>query len=63
MNATRLTPTPVRSLTQAADVAFDGVRRRPVIAQAGDQLVVCAARTARKHGWVVTGRLFQRTSH
>lgn len=41
--------------------AFDGVRRRPVVAINDDgELVVCCRRTASKNGWVLEGTLFAR---
>lgn len=43
------------------DAAFDGVRRRPVVALNSEgQLVVCCRSTARRHGWEVQGALFKR---
>lgn len=54
------TPTPVKSLTQAADVAFTTGRARPCLARNGSKLVVCSPRTARKHGWAIEGRMFGR---
>jgi hypothetical protein len=55
-------PVVVASPEQAADLAFGGERRRPVLAiNAEGELVVCCRRTARKHGWEVQGALFQRT--
>lgn len=48
----------------AADVgnaAFNGVRRRPVVAINEDgNLVVCCRRTASKNGWKLQGTLHQR---
>lgn len=56
-----LAPTTARTLNQAADVALDGVRRRPVIAiNEEGQLVVCCKRTALKYGWKLEGKLFSR---
>lgn len=46
--------------SHAAAEAFNGVRRRPVLAMNGKQMVVCCSRTARKHGWEIVGRMFQR---
>lgn len=53
-----LKPTIAKSEEEAADLAFDGVRRRPVVAknQKGE-LVVCSMRTARKYGWDVQGKM------
>lgn len=48
----------VNNITEAADVSFSGTRARPVVAMAGEQMVVCSKRTAVKHGWDVVGRLF-----
>jgi len=53
-------PAIVTDEAQAADEAFNGVRRRPVLALAGAQMVVCSSHTARKHGWQIVGRMFQR---
>ena len=48
----------VNNITEAAEVAFAGTRSRPVVAMAGEQMVVCCRHTARKHGWDIVGRLF-----
>lgn len=48
----------VNTITEAAEVAFSGTRSRPIVAMAGDQMVVCCRHTARKHGWDIIGRLF-----
>ena len=53
-------PALVADETQAFDAALDGKRRRPVLAMNGKQMVVCCSRTARKHGWEIVGRMFQR---
>ena len=53
-------PALVADETQAFNEAFDGRRRRPVLAMNGKQMVVCCSRTARKHGWEIVGRMFQR---
>jgi hypothetical protein len=46
---------------QVLDAAFDGIRRRPVVARNADgELIVCCSRTAKKHGWKIEGRLFVR---
>lgn len=59
--STKLTPTVVTEATMG-DTAFDGVRRRPVVALNDDgQLVVCCRRTAKTNGWTVEGTLHQRT--
>lgn len=56
-----LQPVPVADADDIAAAAFDGVRRRPVLATKPDgSQVVCCSRTARKHGWTVEGRLFDR---
>lgn len=55
-------PAIVADEAEAADEAFNGVRRRPVLARVGSELVVCCSRTARKHGWEILGRLFQRST-
>lgn len=55
----KLTPTVVTNIIEAGDAAFDGRRRRPVAAFTADgTAVVCCARTARKNGWQIVGRLF-----
>jgi hypothetical protein len=47
--------------TNIGDAAFDGVRRRPVVAIKDEgQLVVCCRRTASKKGWKLEGILHQR---
>lgn len=53
-------PVVVADETEAAEAAFDGLRRRPVLARDGGRLLVCSSRTARRHGWQVVGRLFAR---
>ena len=53
-------PALVKDEAQAANEAFNGQRRRPVLAMNGKQMVVCCSRTARKHGWEIVGRMFQR---
>jgi hypothetical protein len=59
--STKLNPTIVTEST-VGDAAFDGVRRRPVVAiNEEGKLVVCCLRTAAKHGWKVEGTLHQRT--
>lgn len=61
-NTTKLVPTVVTEAT-LGDVAFDGTRRRPVVALNDDgDLVVCCRRTAKTHGWKVEGTLHQRRS-
>jgi hypothetical protein len=58
--ATRLLPTVV-SKGDIGSVAFDGQRRRPVLAINDDgDLVVCCRATARTHGWEVQGSLHTR---
>lgn len=55
LNPTIVTP------ESLGDVAFDGVRSRPVVALNDDgELVVCCRTTARKHGWELQGTLHQR---
>ena len=45
------------------EAAFDGVRRRPITAiNAEGVQVVCCSRTAKKHGWTIVERLFQRST-
>lgn len=45
-------PTVVATIEDAGDEMFTSMRRRPVLAKNKQgQLVVCSARTARKHGW------------
>ena len=34
--------------THAANIAFNGTRRRPAMAMAGNVIVVCSPRTARR---------------
>lgn len=59
--STKLNPVVVTEST-VGDAAFDGVRRRPVVAiNDNGELVVCCRRTAAKHGWKVEGTLHQRT--
>lgn len=57
----KLIPTQVSEATMG-EVAFDGVRRRPVVAidDNGD-LVVCCRRTATTHGWKLQGSLHTRS--
>lgn len=41
------------------EAAFNGIRRRPVMARTPQgELVVCCSRTARRKGWVIEGKLF-----
>ena len=48
--------------TSVMEAAFDGQRKRPVVAiNREGHKVVCCLRTARKHGWKIEGRLFQKT--
>lgn len=59
-SSTKLNPVIVTEET-IGDAAFDGQRRRPVVAlNEKGELVVCCRRTARKHGWTLEGVLFQR---
>lgn len=65
MNTTtaKLVPTVV-TIDTAFDVVFDGRRQRPVGAFKQDGTpVVCCVRTARKNGWTIATRFFQRTTH
>lgn len=58
---TKLNPVVVTE-ANLGDAAFDGVRRRPVVAINDDgNLVVCCRRTAAKNGWKLQGSLHQRT--
>lgn len=60
--STNLHPVVCKNETEVGEVAFDGVRRRPVVAINDEgKLVVCCRRTASKHGWKVQGTLHQRT--
>lgn len=57
----RLAPVVVKNEDAVIEAAFDGVRRRPVVAiNAEGKLVVCCRRTAAKNGWVVEGTMFTR---
>lgn len=59
--STTLSPVVCKNETQVADAAFDGVRRRPVVAiDENGKLVVCCRRTAAKNGWKLQGTMFQR---
>lgn len=59
--STNLSPVVCKNETQVADAAFDGVRRRPVVAINDEgKLVVCCRRTAAKNGWEVQNTMFQR---
>lgn len=53
-------PVHVADESEAGNAAFDGLRRRPVLARNGDQLLVCCSRMAKKHGWAIVGHMFQR---
>lgn len=56
----KLQPTVVTQ-NEIGDVAFDGVRRRPVMAVNDEgETVICCRRTAKKHGWEVKEKLFHR---
>lgn len=57
----RLHPVVAKNEDAVIAAAFDGVRRRPVVAinDAGE-LVVCCRRTASKNGWAMEGTLFAR---
>ena len=61
VEATRLSPVVAKTEDAVMAAAFDGVRRRPVVAinEAGE-LVVCCRRTATKNGWTLEGTLFAR---
>lgn len=57
---TKLQPVIVTDKT-LGDVAFDGTRRRPVVAiNEKGELVLCCRRTATKNGWEIEGTLFKR---
>lgn len=61
MSTNTLAPVVCKNEGQIGDAAFDGVRRRPVVAiNEEGKLVVCCRRTAAKNGWEVQGTLFQR---
>lgn len=62
MSTTHLTPTVCTNEAEVGEAAFDGVRRRPILAINDEgELTVCCRRTARKHGWEIKGALFQRS--
>jgi len=47
--------------TAVLDAAFDGQRKRPVVAiNRQGHKVVCCLRTAKKNGWKIEGRLFNK---
>lgn len=47
--------------TAVFDAAFDGQRKRPVVAiDRQGHKVVCCLRTAKKNGWKIEGRLFNK---
>lgn len=47
--------------TAVLDAAFDGQRKRPVVAiDRQGHKVVCCLRTAKKNGWKIEGRLFNK---
>lgn len=57
----RLVPVVAKNEDQVIEAAFDGVRRRPVVAiNAEGKMVVCCRRTAAKNGWATEGTLFAR---
>lgn len=59
--STKLNPTTVTE-DNMGDVAFDGTRKRPVVAiNDKGELVVCCRRTAAKHGWKLEATLHTRT--
>lgn len=61
--STKLNPVVCQDETAVMDTAYDGVRRRPVVAiNDQGQLVVCCRSTARKRGWQLEAKLFQRAS-
>lgn len=61
VEATRLVPVLAKNEDEVIAAAFDGVRRRPVVAiDANGELVVCCRRTATKNGWELQGTLFAR---
>lgn len=56
-----LSPVVCNDEAEIGEAAFDGVRRRPVVAINDDgKLVVCCRRTASKNGWALKGSLHQR---
>lgn len=58
---TKLVPTFVAADAAAFDTVFDGRRARPVGAFTQDGTpVVCCVRTARKNGWLIASRFFDR---
>lgn len=59
--ATRLLPTVVTNNNEIGAAAFEGPRKRPILAINDDgDLVVCCRATARVHGWEVQGSLHVR---
>lgn len=61
VEAGRLIPVVAADESAVIAAAFDGVRRRPVVAINEDgEMVVCCRRTATKNGWAVEGTLFAR---
>ena len=49
--------------TAVFEAAFDGQRKRPVVAiDRQGHKVVCCLRTAKKNGWKIEGRLFNKPS-
>lgn len=61
MTTTKTTPVVCKDEDQVIAAAFDGVRRRPVVAINDEgNLVVCCRRTASKNGWKVEGVMYSR---
>jgi hypothetical protein len=60
--AAKLAPVVAKNEDHVMEAAFDGTRRRPVVAINDEgKLVVCCRRTAVKYGWKLEGALFGRT--
>lgn len=61
MTTSQLYPVYCESTLEVGEAAFDGVRRRPIVAINDDgHLIVCCRRTAVKNGWRVEGMLYPR---
>jgi hypothetical protein len=62
--AAKLTPVDCgKDDTAVLEAAFDGQRKRPVVAiDRQGHKVVCCLRTAKKNGWKIEGRLFNKPS-
>jgi hypothetical protein len=60
----KLAPVVAQNEDHIIETAFDGTRRRPVVAINDEgKLVVCCRRTATKYGWKLEGALFARTKN